>query len=165
MASVCYEIYASLAWRHSIPPFSQTRRTQVRDSKLQTQEVRTCSYVYPRFTVHRALSDVEAMAELFTETALGELLASLPSRGARQQLKLWRTQKDQRERISGLLHSLGKGVTAAQAKRLYTLGLSRQALVDIRVSTATSEEFQHVLFEKGVRSRPLREKLTGIITR
>ena len=137
MASVCSKMYASLAWRHSIPHFSQTRRTQVRFYAKHKKHLHVLV-----LTAYRALADVEAMVELFTETALGELLASLPSRGARQQLKLWRTQKDQRERISGLLHSLGKGVTAAQAKRLYTLGLFHQALVDIRGSTATTEEFQ-----------------------
>ena len=34
----------------------------------------------------------------------------------------------------------------------------------IRVTTATPEEFQQVLLSKGVRSRPLREKLIGIFS-
>ena len=60
---------------------------------------------------------------------------------------------------------LGIGVMDAQARRLYTLGLSRQALMNIRGSMATSEEFQRILVEKGMCSRPLREKLAGIIRR
>ena len=63
------------------------------------------------------------------------------------------------------MHALGRGVTAAQAKRLDVLGLSRQALIDIREGAATAEEFKSVLLERGVRSRPLREKLVVIVSK
>ena len=101
-----------------------------------------------------------AMEELFTETALVHGVAGFTAKLGRQAtVKLWRTQKDQREWINSLL---GKGSRPPKrAKRLCTLGLSRQALVDNRWSTATSEEFQRVLLEKGVHSRPLRSRQAG----
>ena len=52
---------------------------------------------------------------------------------------------------------------SAQAKGLDALNLSHWVLCDIRADTAT-EDFQRVLLEKGVRSKPLTEKLiTAII--
>ena len=70
---------------------------------------------------------------------------------------------DQQCRTSSLLYALGKRVMSAQAKGLDALNLSHWVLFDIRADTAT-EDFQRVLLEKGVRSKPLTEKLiTAII--
>lgn len=108
---------------------------------------------------HRALSDVEALAELLADSPLVELLAGLPSRSAKTQVDTWRTQKDQNARSSKLLSSLGRCITAAQAKRLDSLGLSFDSLSKIRSSVGSVQEFQALLLERGVRSKPLREKL------
>ena len=117
------------------------------------------------YAAHRALPDVQALEELLMSTPLLGLLASLPKRSATQQLQLWRLQKNQRIRTTTLLHSLGNRITAAQAKRLdaYALQLSYTALCTIRENTAGDTEFQRILLERGVRSKPLREKLTAVL--
>ena len=76
---------------------------------------------------------------------------------------MWREQKEQRNRTSALLHSLGKRVSVPQAKRLDTLKLSYEALRDIRMSASSDEDFKKQLSEKGVCSAALREKLTVIL--
>ena len=105
------------------------------------------------------------MEELFMQTALVDLLSSLPTRPIRQQLHLWTVQKEQRRRTSTLLHSLGRGITAKQAERLDALNLSKATLCGIRAASTSDEEFQRVLQKRGVRSKPLRERLTTIIPR
>ena len=112
---------------------------------------------------HRALPDVEALEEVFMGTRLVDLLSSLPTRPARQQVELWRVQKGQRTRTTRLLHSLGNRITAAQAKRLDTLGLSHTVLCELRAASAGDEEFQKVLREREVHSKPLREKLAAVV--
>ena len=109
---------------------------------------------------HRALSDVEAMAEVFTNSPLVELLSSLPSRSPRTQVDIWNAQKATHSRSSQLMSSLGRTITMAQAKRL---GLSHESLCQIRSSVGTVQEFQQLLLERGVRSKPLREKLGSAI--
>jgi len=94
---------------------------------------------------HRALPDVEALEEVFMSTRLVDLLSSLPTRPARQQVELWGVQKGQRTRTTRFLHSLGNRITAAQAKRLDTLGLSHIVLCKLRAaqtqkSSTDSEE-------------------------
>ena len=108
-------------------------------------------------SAHRALPDVEAMEELFANTALVDLLTSLPKRSLTQQLNLWMSQKDQRLRTSSLLYSLGRQITATQAKRLDSLGLSHDVLCEIWVSSP-SEVFQETLLVRGVCSKKLRER-------
>ena len=94
---------------------------------------------------HRALPDVEAMEKLFITTDLKNLLSSLPARCAVNQLQLWREQKEQRNRTSALMYSLGKGVSVLQAKRLDTLKLSYEALTDIRILASSDEDFKKQL--------------------
>ena len=116
-------------------------------------------------TAHRALSDVVAMEELFTEKSLVDLLTSLPLRSVKQQLQLWNTQKEQRRRTSNILYSLGRQITSPQAKRLDELHLSVSALCEIRASCSDDDEFQTTLMQRGVRSKKLREKLTSALTK
>ena len=97
------------------------------------------------------------MEELFMQTALVDLLSSLPTRPIRQELHLWTVQKEQRRRTSTLLHSLGRGITAKQAERLDALNLSKAILCGIRAASTSDEEFQRVLQKRGVRSKPQRE--------
>lgn len=120
-------------------------------------------YMYITLSIaHRALSDVEAMEELFTATPIVELLGTLPKRSAKVQIQCWNTMKEQRRRTSALLYSLGRQVTAAQAKRLDALSLTYEVLCELRQSCST-EEFMTTLFQRGVRSRKLRERLSSLL--
>ena len=97
------------------------------------------------------------------KTELVDRLSSLPVRSTAQQLGAWATQKNTHNRITQILTSLGKRVTNAQAKRLNELGLSFQALQNLRSSCKDSEEFCKTLLESGVWSKPLRDKLSTLI--
>ena len=76
-----------------------------------------------------------------------------------------RARKEQRRRTSGILYSLGRQITAAQAKHLDELSLSFPALCEIRASCTSDDEFQKTLMRRGVRSKKLREKLTSLFPR
>ena len=102
------------------------------------------------------------MEEVFTATAVVDLLSTLPKRSAKVQIQCWNTQKEQRRRTSTLLYSLGRQITAAQAKRLDTLSLSYEVLCELRRSCST-EDFMRRLSQRGVRSRKLREKLSSVL--
>ena len=105
---------------------------------------------------------MEAVEELLTGTDLVALLYSLPKRSAMKQIENWRHQKEQHQQICDLLLLLRRQITAAQAKRLDALDMFYETLCDIRRS-CSSEEFRKVLFDKAVRSRVLREKLSAIL--
>ena len=96
------------------------------------------------------------------KTGLVDLLSSLPVRSTSQQLGAWAAQKNTHNRVTQLLTSLGKRVTNAQAKRLNQLGLSFETLQELRSTCKTNETFCKTLQERGVNSKPLREKLTVI---
>ena len=115
------------------------------------------------FIAHRALADVEAMERIIVKTGLVDLLSSLPVRSPAQQLDAWATQKNTHNCVIQILTSLGKQITNVQAKRLNELGLSCEVLRDLRTSCRDSEEFFKVLQDSGVRSKPLRDKLSTII--
>ena len=53
----------------------------------------------------------------------------------------------------------GKGVTSTQARRLDSLGLSHEELLYLWQSTDCNDDFDKLLQEKGVNSKPLREKI------
>ena len=99
------------------------------------------------------------------KTELVDLLSGLPVISATQQLGKWTTQKNTHNRVTQLLASLGKRVTNAQAKRLNQLGLTLEALQELRGSCKNNEEFGKALLRRGVKSKPLREKLCSIIRR
>ena len=120
------------------------------------------SYSYSTsLTAHRVLPDVEAMEELFTATAIVDL-SNLPKQSPKVQLQCWTTVKEHRQRTSALLYSLGQQITAAQAKRVDALNLSCEVLCELRRSSST-EDFMIKLFQRGVWSRKLREKLSSIL--
>ena len=66
-----------------------------------------------------------------------------------------RARKEQRRRTSSILYSLGRQITAAQAKHLDELSLSFPALCEIRASCTSDDEFQKTLMRRGVRSKKL----------
>ena len=62
--------------------------------------------------------------------------------------------------------SLGKpSITSAQAKRLDALGFSHQALEKLQSESKDPAAFQQALKERGVNSKPLREKLSKLLQR
>ena len=114
---------------------------------------------------HRAFPDVEALERIIVKTELVDLLSGLPVRSAAQQLGKWTAMKNTHHQVVQILTSLGKRVTSPQAKRLNQLGLTLEALQDLRSSCKNNEEFGKALLQSGVKSKPLREKLCIIIRR
>ena len=121
------------------------------------------SYIFLTSVAHRALADVEAMERIMVKTELVHLLSTLPVRSPSQQLGAWATQKNTHNRITQILTSLGKRVTNAQAIRLNELGLSYEALQDLRSACTDNEEYSKALLDSGVRSKPLRDKLSALV--
>ena len=116
--------------------------------------------VYITVGAHRALPDVLAMEQVFLHPSLARCLSNLPTRFPHLQRKLWVDQKKSFMRASVLIRSLGKPtVTPAQAKRLDTLGLKFEDLLKLYQESADREAFLTTMKEKGIRSKPLREKI------
>ena len=79
-------------------------------------------------------------------------------------MRLWIQPKRVHTRTTALGKALGKpSLTAAQARRLDTLGLGFQELLKLHKDTANPEEFLKMLKERGVRSKPLKEKLVKVL--
>ena len=121
------------------------------------------SFVYPLATfpgAHRALPDVDAMEKVITHPKLARCLSKLLIRSATNQGGLWVAMKRRYFRSAALIKELGKpAVTTAQAKRLDELGLDFQDLLKMNSESKTPEEFQTALKNRGVNSKPLREKI------
>ena len=109
------------------------------------------------------MADVEALEQIMVDTPLIHLLSTLPSRSSNTQVDLWRSQKDRHSRSSKLLWSLGKTITTAQARRLDELGFTFESLNQLRSTAGSAQDFQNSLHSSGVKSKPLREKLTAIL--
>ena len=108
---------------------------------------------------HRALPDVLAMEQVLTHPSLVRCLSRLPIRSPNKQMSQWLQQKRIHIRTTCLIKSSGRGcLTAAQAKRLDSLGLDMNALLEIRDSH-TKEGFLQCLKNKGVRSEAVRNRL------
>ena len=81
-----------------------------------------------------------------------------------QQLQLWHLQKQQWTRTTTLLHSLENQITGAQVKRLDALQLSYvHCFAYHRRKPFRDTEFQRILLECRVRSKPLCENLTAVL--
>lgn len=113
---------------------------------------------------HRALPDIMAMENVFTHPSLVACLSELPIRPPKKQRSLWIDQKRVFQRTSTLIKSLGKpAVTRTQAKRLDDLGFTRRDLVKLYADSKDRDVFMKVLKDKGVNSKPLREKLVKLL--
>ena len=89
-----------------------------------------------------------------THPLLVKCLTALDVRSPKQQLKMWMTQKLTHQRTTSLITSLGKpSVTAPQAKRLDSLGITHKVLVDLWAQSIDEEEFCHVLSSMKVNSK------------
>ncbi len=114
---------------------------------------------------HRALPDVVAMERVVTDQSLSNCLSSLTVRCPSQQIKLWLEQKELFMQSTSLIKAFGKpALTSAQAKKLVSKNL---LLDDIKAifQEVGEDEFHRALKERGINSRPLREKLAKALKR
>lgn len=77
----------------------------------------------------------------------------MPKNSYKEQLKIYKTAKN----VQRMQQQYS--ITQAQAKRLAECGLSKQRLE--RLYEKAPEDFDRAVQTKGVRSKPLREKLFG----
>lgn len=113
---------------------------------------------------HRALPDILAMERVLTHPSLASCLSELPIRSPLTQKKLWVDQKNLHLRTTRLVRSLGKpAVTSLQAKKLDSLGLGYDELLQLKSRSKGKESFLETLKDKGVNSKPLREKLATLL--
>ncbi len=113
---------------------------------------------------HRALPDVLALERVFTHSALAGSLANLSVRTPQVQLSLWINQRNTYRRAAALIKSLGRpNLTSTQAKKLDSLSIGYTELLQLRKYSGTTEVFLTALKDKGIRSKPLREKLAKAI--
>ena len=109
------------------------------------------------------MPDVLAMERVLTHPSLVGCPSSIPVRSPKQQTSLWLEQKRLFQRTTALTKSLGKpSITPLQAKRLDFLGFSYQELLRLR-SELDAKVFLEVLKTRGVKSKPLREKLLKLL--
>jgi len=100
------------------------------------------------------------MKAVLTHPSLSGCLSKLPLRSHNQQMKSWSTQKILHQKYTSLTTSLGKpAITAAQAKKLVSLGLSHSILKKLHTGAKNEEDFCKKLKVKGVNSKPLQSKL------
>ena len=112
---------------------------------------------------HRALLDAEAMEELFTQWSW-----RVCCHNSRYVLLGSSSNFDVPRRNNGKYqHSCARSWEGSHgsSEAVGLTGLSHRAIVGIRATIATSEEFQQVLLGKGICSRPLQEKLAGIFSK
>uniref|UniRef100_A0A1X7SU77 Uncharacterized protein n=1 Tax=Amphimedon queenslandica TaxID=400682 RepID=A0A1X7SU77_AMPQE len=102
------------------------------------------------------------MEGIMTKTGSVDLLSSLPM-SPTQQREAWAFQKDTQDRFNSILTSLGKGIANSQAQRLNALGLSEEALLDLRCSSKYGLGFNDALLEKGIKSKALQGKIEKLI--
>lgn len=104
------------------------------------------------------------MERVFTHPTLSSCLNTLLIRPPKKQRLLWVDQKRTFQRTTALIKSLGKpAITAPQAKRLDVLGLGYEDLVKLHTESNDTDVFIKILKDKGVNSKPLREKLVKLL--
>ena len=104
------------------------------------------------------------MYSVLTHSSLVHCLSNLPIRSYTQQLKLWDSQKRLHQRTTSLISSLGKpSVTAAQAKKLDSVGLSFSSLLCLHHEAVDVDTFSQALRSKGVNSKALQAKLWKLL--
>lgn len=118
----------------------------------------TYAVLYYSSLAHRALPDVEALEELFTQTALKKLLLSIPIRSTEEQLQLWIAQKDIYNQINKLSSTL-PDISREQARKLVKMGLTYEELCHMCATTKTKDEFKELLKMKGVQRGKLHNQL------
>ena len=115
------------------------------------------------YVAHQALSDIKAMKRVMLETGL-VTLSALPTRTAIEQLDKWRDMKTVHHRTSQLIRALGKpAITSNQAKRLDSLGFTRESLIQLCKDCSSTDHFVDALKKKGVNSKQLQAKLSAIV--
>jgi hypothetical protein len=105
------------------------------------------------FAGHRALPDAIKLKRLFTESLLSGLLGSMPVKPWEKQLEDYRMTREVKAVQSAY------DIKPEQAKTLIKRGLSKEILEELYKTAGTRSKFEMDLHAKGVRSKPLREKL------
>lgn len=91
-------------------------------------------------------------------------LSKLQLRSPSQQLQFWTSQKTLYQQYTSLTKSLGKPViTAAQAKKLVSIGFSHTTLVKLYSEAKDGDDFSKSLKAKGVNSKALQVKLGKLL--
>lgn len=135
----------------------------------QTCQVHTCCppkiwWLLHPTDAHRALGDVQAMKSVLTHPSLLSCLSNLQLRSPSQQLKSWTSQKTLHQKYTSLTSSLSKpAITASQAKKLVSLGLSHSRLQQLHSEAKDEEDFFKKLKAKGVNSKALQAKLLKLL--
>lgn len=141
------------------------------NSFFQTKAMQVCHLADYTVTMrcmlslaHRALPDVEAVIELFTQPPLADCLPNLTIMNSTKLLSKWRSNKDLKRRVTVLISKLGTpSITELQGKRLDELGLDFCTLCQLRSEAHSKETFMEVIRLKGARSKRLREKLALLV--
>ena len=122
-----------------------------------------CEATSPFHAAHRALADVEAMEDIFLTSALVEMLSSLPKRSTTQQLLKVENTEGAAEAdpesimLVGEVHHRSAGYSCALT---CWISHTRRCVRSGRLVP----DFQTTLsLQRGVRSRPLKEKLTALV--
>ena len=103
------------------------------------------------------------MKEVLAHPSL-DCFSKLQFRSSTELLKCWVSQKGLHQRTTSLISSLGKPcVTSPQAKRLDFLGLSYPRLINFYSKAKDKDAFMKTLKDKGVKSKPLQEKLWKLL--
>ena len=106
------------------------------------------------------------MEQVLTHPSLVKCLSQLSIRSSSRQRSLWVQQKRAFHRTVALIRAIGKPcLTSPQAKRLDSLGLDYEELCRLHHDSADKEEFLEGLKGRGVRSKPVREKLLKSLSR
>lgn len=107
---------------------------------------------------HRALPDVEALQELYTQPSLQKLFLSIPIRSTGEQLQHWKAQKECHEHVTKFHHIL----PTEQARILVKKGLTYNVLCHMCATTKTKEEFKELLKRKGVQRGKVHNRLVTL---
>ncbi len=109
------------------------------------------------WNLYLQLHSIIAEVNIFVAQKVTGCLDKLHIQSPSMQMKKWLAQKTLYTNVALLTRSLGKpSITPTQAKKLVTRGIDFHTLLLLR---RTSDAFVASLKQKGVRSKPLGEKL------
>lgn len=103
--------------------------------------------------------DAEHLKQLFTESPLKCLLATMPETSYDQQLQNYERTWDKE-----MVRVFFEDITPQQAERIVQCGLSAERLQEIYHHAATEDDFDKAIHDKGINSKPLRETLWHLLS-
>ncbi len=112
------------------------------------------------WNLYLQLHSIIAEVNIFVAQKVTGCLDKLHIQSPSMQMKKWLAQKTLYTNAALLTRSLGKpSITPTQAKKLVTQGFDLHTLLLLRRTSDTKDAFVASLKQKGVRSKPLGEKL------